>query len=338
MESSRSPRDVMQVAYRLGQKHLEPYASVFSRHDFTLPQLFACLVLRQFYNLSYRRTQALLADCPDLRQAIDLSRTPDHNTLCDAFEKLARAVTFAPMLDELATAFEEAGLLGLDEQPVAIDSTYFESRHVSRHFEHRQRQTAAKGDPTVADPKQKALIPAQTSAKAKLIVQDKGGSATRSNTVRQLPKLAIAVACACHLILSVWIGTGAGGDHPHLEDLALEAWRRAPVKTFVADAGYDSEKSHELIREDMTCQSIIPPLIGRPTDKPPSTHYRALMARLLAGDAEAQAAYGQRWQVETVNSMLKRNYGSALRAATPERREREMMLKVMVHNMALAIL
>ena len=33
--------------------------------------------------------------------------------------------------------------------------------------------------------------------------------------------------------------------------------------------------------------------------------------------------------------MLKRNYGSALRAATPERREREMLLKVMVHNMAL---
>jgi hypothetical protein len=33
--------------------------------------------------------------------------------------------------------------------------------------------------------------------------------------------------------------------------------------------------------------------------------------------------------------MLKRNCGSALRAATPERREREMLPKVVVHNVAL---
>ena len=27
-------------------------------------------------------------------------------------------------------------------KPAAMDSTHFESRHVSRHFEHRQRQSA----------------------------------------------------------------------------------------------------------------------------------------------------------------------------------------------------
>jgi len=348
----------MVMAYRLGNKHLPTYASVFSRHDFTLPQLFACLVLRQFYNLSYRRAQALLADCPDLRQAIELSRTPDHNTLCDAFETLVRAETFAPMLDELATAFEDTGLLALDTEPVAIDSTYFESHHVSRHFEKRKRQTAAKSglesndgesnktESKTSESKKKSVEPAESAAEPaggkpagqKTQPKDKGGSATRTDTVKKLPKLAIAVAVACHLILSLWTGTGAGADHPHLEELAFDAWRRVGVKTFVADAGYDGESSHELIRDDMTCQSIIPPSIGRPTDKPPATHYRALMARLLADDPKVQAAYGQRWQVETVNSMLKRNYGSALRAATPERREREMMLKVLVHNMALAIL
>lgn len=331
----------MVMAYRLGTKHLPTYASAFSRHDFTLAQLFACLVLRQFYNLSYRRAQALLADCPDLRDAIGLSRTPDHNTLCDAFETLVKADSFAPMLDELATAFEDAGLLDLDAEPVAIDSTYFESHHVSRHFEKRQRQTAAQADrqpPEASSESPESTKKPAKTADAEAKPKDKGGSATRADTVKKLPKLAIAVACACHLVLSLWTGTGAGGDHPHLEELALEAWRRTAVKTFVADAGYDAEASHELIREDMACLSIIPPLIGRPTDKPPSTHYRAMMARLLADDPETQAAYGQRWQVETVNSMLKRNYGSALRAATPERREREMMLKVMVHNMALAIL
>lgn len=313
----------MVVAFRLGNKHLEQYASPFSRKDFALPQLFACLALRQFYNLSYRRTEALLADCRDLRDAVGLARAPDHNTLCDAFGTLAALDTFAPMLDELAAAFESAGLLDLDRQPVAADATYFESRHVSRHFERRKRETAAKA-PTGGG----------------TCGTDRGGSATRAGAVKGLPKLGIAAACACHLVLSVWAGTGAGGDHPHFEPLAYHAWRRAGVRTIVADAGYDSEAAHELVRRDMACASLIPPLTGRPTDKPPATPYRALMARLLAaaddgGDAAARAAYGQRWQAETVNSMLKRNYGSALRARTPARREREMLLKVMVHNMAL---
>jgi transposase len=45
--------------------------------------------------------------------------------------------------------------------------------------------------------------------------------------------------------------------------------------------------------------------------------------------------YGQRWQVETANSMLKRNLGSALRAKTPVRREREMFLRAITHNVML---
>jgi hypothetical protein len=52
MEISQSPRKVMVLAWQVGRRCLPSYASKFSRHDFTLPQLFACLVLRQFYNLS----------------------------------------------------------------------------------------------------------------------------------------------------------------------------------------------------------------------------------------------------------------------------------------------
>jgi transposase len=44
---------------------------------------------------------------------------------------------------------------------------------------------------------------------------------------------------------------------------------------------------------------------------------------------------GQRWQSETVNSMLKRNMGSSLRARTPETREMEMRLRVLTHNIML---
>ncbi|WP_390620468.1 transposase [Poriferisphaera corsica] len=45
--------------------------------------------------------------------------------------------------------------------------------------------------------------------------------------------------------------------------------------------------------------------------------------------------YGQRWQVETVTSMLKRNLGTALTAHSDARRNQEMMLMVLTHNLAI---
>lgn len=296
----------MTLAWQIGKACLPTYASKFSRHDFTLPQLFACLVLRQFYNLSYRKTQSLLTESPSWRRAIGMKRTPDHNTLCDAFDVIVRSEQLEKMMDLLVDAFENAGLLELDRKPLAIDSSCFESRHVSRHFERRRR-----------DGKSENALKTERSA-----------------TVKKLPKLAIGVATACHLILSAWATTGAGSDHPHFESILFDAWRRAPVETVVADAGYDSETAHMLARDDMNLESIIPPRIGRPTLKPPPTHYRNIMHETF-DNKSVRKKYGQRWQAETVNSMLKRNHGSALRARTPERREREMLLKAITHNIAL---
>jgi len=45
--------------------------------------------------------------------------------------------------------------------------------------------------------------------------------------------------------------------------------------------------------------------------------------------------YGQRWQIETVFSMIKRNFGSALRARNIESQAREMLLLVLTHNIAI---
>ena len=52
MTSSKSPRDVMILAWHLGHRCLPEYSSFFSRKDFTLPQMFACLVLRHCFQLT----------------------------------------------------------------------------------------------------------------------------------------------------------------------------------------------------------------------------------------------------------------------------------------------
>ena len=317
----------MRAAHVLAERALPTYSSKFSRHDFTLPQLFACLVVREHQKKSYRGTEALLRDCPQWLADIGLSKVPDHNTLCRAFGQIVKLRRINKMLDVTAEWFTQARVLQLTKKPLAADSTHFESHHVSRHYERRQKQTAqkaAKTDPDAADAK------ATKNA-------DKAGSFTRSGTSRKLPKATFAVAAACHVVLAAAVSTGAGSDAPSFDRLLFDAWRRAPVKTVVADAGFDSEKNHRIARLDMGVRSIIPPLIGRPSKSgaPPSGRFRRLMHQRFNRKADKKM-YGQRWQSETVNSMVKRNLESSLRARTPQRREREMLLRAVVHNVMIA--
>ena len=80
-------------------------------------------------------------------------------------------------------------------------------------------------------------------------------------------------------------------------------------------------------REECGVNTFIPPLIGRPTAKKPSGFWRRRMASRLH-----LTRYGQRWQVETVNSMLKRLLGSALRARRYHSQCRELSLRAITLN------
>ena len=159
---------------------------------------------------------------------------------------------------------------------------------------------------------------------------------SRRRTVRRLPKLSLAVDAASHLILAAIASTGAGGDQPFLDNLLFHAWRRTGgrIRCVVADAGYDSEDNHRIARLDMGVRSIIPPKAGRPTSKPPTEPMRRNMHHRFKRRADART-YGQRWQSETANSMIKRNLGSAMRARTAVGRRHELLLRVLTHNIML---
>ena len=307
----------MRAAYHLARRSLPEYSSKFSRHDFTLPQLLACLAAKEMLGRSYRGAEALLNDCDNWLRDVGLAKAPDHNTLWRAAGFLLRHCRVSRLLDQVARWAALARMLGLSTDPLAVDSTYYESGHVSRHYEKRCEQTRRR-------------------MKAK--DAGKGRVRTRSDTVKSVPKLALAVATACHLALSAWAGTGMGADHPHLEAVVSDAWRRVPNRRFkvVADAGYDSEPAHELLRRDMGLVSLIPPEHGRPRKDggPPGGRWRRHMKRLLrTRRSRKRCGYTRRWQIETVNSMMKRNLGSELRGKTAASRERDMLLKVLVHDL-----
>jgi DDE family transposase/transposase-like protein DUF772 len=325
METSRSPKTVLCEAHRLASRVWPAYSGPFSRHDFTLPRLFACLVIREMLKLSYRRAEALLRDCPDWLAAIGLERAPDHNTLWRAFGYLLQTRKVKRMLDLLGELFEQERLLGLSKKPLTIDSTCYERRHRSRHYDRVCRKmNLPEGRKYAGGPKKR-----RKPSKAQV-------NRARSRAAKTMPKLALAVASACHLILAARASTGAGGDGPDFDPLLYHSWRRTHgrVRAVAADAGYDSEKNHRIARLDMGVRSVIPPRIGRPSDKPPAEHYRRLMKQRFARGAD-RAVYGQRAQSETVNSMMKRNFGDALRSVKPERREQEMLLRSIAHDLLL---
>src|ERR1051325_1574337 len=102
MITSKSPRKVLKLAYAMAQEVLPRYGSRFSRKDYTRPQLFACLVLREHQKKSYRGVEALLIDSPDWLADIHLDKAPDHNTLSRAFDSFMKPALAQSMLDLMA--------------------------------------------------------------------------------------------------------------------------------------------------------------------------------------------------------------------------------------------
>lgn len=322
----------MRAAYRLARDALPDYSDKFSRHDFTLPQLFACLVVKEHLGRSYRGAEALLRDCRHWCRDVGLARVPDHNTLWRAGSFLLRACRVRRLLDKLGEWAALARALGLSVTPLAIDSTYFEPRHVSRHYERRLREgrKARAARRKGAGPK---------ARERSLRSGERRGRRLRSRAMKRLPKLTVAVAGRRHLILSLATSTGSGSDCPHFAPVLCDAWRRVPNRRFrvAADPGFDSEANHELARRDLGLVSLIPPDSGRPPDdpsQPPGGRWRRHMKNLLATrESRRRCGYTQRWQSETVISMIKRNLGSALRGKTAWSRRRDMALKSVTHDL-----
>jgi transposase len=192
----------------------------------------------------------------------------------------------------------------LGEQPrvelAAVDSTGMESRHISRYFVRRRSRLATLWQTTY---------------------------------YTKYPKLGVVCDCQSHIILSTLRKRGPTPDINQLRQTLRPAVGRAQIKTLLADAGYDSEANHTFTREQLGIETIIPPRHGRPSIRPPTGKYRRLMREEL--DTER---YGQRWQVETVFSMIKRNLGSALHGRSYWSQCRELMLLAITHNIMIIML
>ncbi len=298
MTTSKSPRRVFLVAYNAACNALPAYSHRFSPKKFTQHQLVACLVLKEFLRTDYRGLAEHLADHPELARLIHLEVVPHFTTFQKAADRLLRATPARMLLDAvLAQALRQK--VRKRRVPVAaVDGTGLESRHTSRYYVKRRAKT---------------------------------GTATQEMTYAKYPKAVFVVDCQSHLILAAVPGRGPGSDLVQFRAALRQAARRARIETLVGDADYDGEWVHEFVRS-FGIRTLIPPERGRPSDKPPAGKWRRRMKQRFN-----KKKYGQRWQVETVNSMIKRRLGSALRARSYWSQCREIILRVITHNVMIVI-
>lgn len=289
----------MEVAYAVAKESLPAYAHRFSPKKFTQHQLFACLVLKSMLRLDYRGVVALLDDCGNLRRVIDLEHVPHFTTLQKAADRLLRQPSARALHDQTIRLAEHRRVLKRTTSLAAIDSSGFEARHTSRYFI-RRRERGQKG------------------RKSPLY---------QTTTYRRFPKASIVADADSHIILALTVTRGPSSDLVRFAHLIHDACRRRTLRVAALDAGYDAEWTHQYLRLDLGVRSIIPPKIGRPTTRAPSGRFRALMRRSFP-----KKLYGQRWQAETVFSMIKRRQGDAVNALSHHAQARALTLKVLTHN------
>jgi Transposase DDE domain/Transposase domain (DUF772) len=296
MTMSKSPRRVLQVASDAARQAVPAHRHRFSPKKFTQPQLLACLVLKEFLRLDYRGLVEHLADHGELTRLLALKVVPHYTTLQKAAARLLKAAPARELFDAVLDRALRAKVRKRRVPLAAVDGTGMESRHTSRYYVKRRSRT---------------------------------GSETQEMTYSRYPKVVLVTDCQSHLVLAAVPGRGPGSDLQQFEAAIKDAAGRARIGTLLGDADYDAEWVHEHVRETYGIRTIIPPERGRPSEKPPVGRWRRWMRQQLGN---LKAKYGQRWQTETVNSMIKRRLGSALRARSYWSQCREIILRVITHN------
>lgn len=253
----------------------------------------ACLVLKEFLRLDYRGFAEHLADHLDLARLIELKVIPHDTTFQKAAARLLKAAPARALFDAVLVRAVRDKVRKRRVPLAAVDGTGMESRHVSRYYVKRRSKT---------------------------------GTGTQETTYAKYPKVVLVTDCRSHMVLAGVPGRGPASDLVLFKAALKQATNRARIGTLLADADFDGEWVHEHVRT-YGIRTLIPPERGRPSDKPPVGKWRRRMKQRFN-----KKKYGQRWQTETVNSMIKRRLGSALRARSYWSQCREIILRVITHN------
>jgi transposase len=150
----------------------------------------------------------------------------------------------------------------------------------------------------------------------------------RTFFVPRWPKLTACIDMDSHLIVSACVSIGPSRDTLEAPAVVRKAHRRVNFRRIIWDGGCDSEKFHELVRNELKAHSLVPIKSGMKTRKWPPQKYRRQMKRRFF-----KRLYGQRWQIESVFSRHKRRLTSNIRARLWSAQQAEAYIRIVVHNL-----
>ena len=120
------------LALRVAEGVLPAYAHKYSPQRYTLPQLAACVLLKEYCRLDWRGIQAWLKLSPPLCQCLGLQRVPDYSTLWNFAQRWLDAAHLNRLQGQLLRRLKLAGV------EVALDSTGLDPERCSSYFQGRR--------------------------------------------------------------------------------------------------------------------------------------------------------------------------------------------------------
>lgn len=142
---------------------------------------------------------------------------------------------------------------------------------------------------------------------------------------RSFLKTSISVDTRKKVILGWKISQKTDHEIKHASALIRQSSKIRKSECYVMDKGYDSEKIHTLIREEIKADSIIP--LRQRKRKRIKGKYRKQLH--LSFD---KIKYNQRNIAETTFSVVKRKFGETLRARKFRNQAKEIKIKLIVYN------
>ncbi len=142
---------------------------------------------------------------------------------------------------------------------------------------------------------------------------------------RSFLKTSISVDTSKKIILGWKISQKTDHEIKHANALIRQSNKMRKSECYVLDKGYDSEKIHTIIREEIKADSIIP--LRKRKRKKIGGKYRKQL--YMAFD---KIKYNQRNIAETTFSVVKRKFGETLRARKFRNQVKEIKIKLIVYN------
>ena len=269
------------------------YSSKKSKRMYSDHAKTGLLVIAEYLGKSFEEFTRILPSLRGVIETAGISSIPDGSTLRKFRKRLGSDV-----LDRIV-AYQSMMIVGNSGTTVAVDATGLSTSHASKYYIARLKYFG-----------------------------------TEQSVVRGYTKLSLAVCVDTKAILAADAVGSRTADVRRLgtivNKLADSGYR---IDYLVADKGYDSEHAHEMIRDLLNTESLIPARDDGST--PVNRMYgpiRKRMRRELTEGSHKMTIYRRRSISETVNSMLKRVLGEVLSGRTEETRRSETMLRCIAHN------